>query len=92
MAGATRLIGTCLGNSYQVVRRLGEGGMGVVYEADHTRLPRRFAVKVLRGGTGLMPKAIRALQREAETACRLRHRHIVDVIDYNVQPTVRPTS
>ncbi|HEY3357116.1 MAG TPA: serine/threonine-protein kinase [Polyangia bacterium] len=83
------LIGTCLAETYCVVRRLGEGGMGVVYEADHMRLPRRFAVKVLRGDR-LAARTIELFKLEAENACRLRHRHIVDVIDYNVRPDGTP--
>ena len=41
------LIGTVIGGRYQLLRRIGKGGMGVVYEADHLGIGKRVAVKVL---------------------------------------------
>jgi eukaryotic-like serine/threonine-protein kinase len=76
-------LGTVLAETYRIVRVLGEGGMGSVYEAQHTRLPRSFAIKVLRDDCFRDHTTLTRFQREAEIACRLKHRHIVEVMDYN---------
>ncbi|QZT65364.1 MULTISPECIES: protein kinase domain-containing protein [Mycolicibacterium] len=65
---------------YTVVRRLGAGGMGEVYLAQHPRLPRRDALKVLTGGGSDTNYRERFL-READLASRLWHSHIVGVHD-----------
>jgi hypothetical protein len=64
---------------FQIVRELGRGGMGVVYEAVQTSLDRRVALKVLGGGLGLTPKAIDRFRREAAAAAKLHHTNIVPV-------------
>lgn len=66
---------------YQIVRRLGAGGMGAVYLARHPRLPRWDAVKVLTpiGGDGGEFRA--RFAREAELAARLDHPNVVAVLD-----------
>jgi serine/threonine-protein kinase len=81
--------GTVLADTYEIVGRVGEGGMGVVYEARHRRLPGRFAVKVLAEAE---PTAIELarFRRETEIAASLRHPHIVQVIDFNVTADGRP--
>jgi serine/threonine-protein kinase len=65
---------------YRIVRELGRGGMGVVYEAEHEVLGRRVALKTLLPGTDDADRQARILD-EARTAGRLRHPAIVDVID-----------
>jgi hypothetical protein len=72
------LVGTKLGD-FEVVRELGRGGMGVVYEARQVSLNRRVAFKVLASGLGLTPKAIHRFRREAEAAAKLHHTNIVPV-------------
>lgn len=67
--------------SYRIVRRIGGGGMGEVYEAFHIRLHKRVALKTLRGSMAERPDARARFLREAETAASLRHPHIVDVTD-----------
>jgi serine/threonine protein kinase len=66
---------------YRVIRQIGQGGMGVVYEAEHPRLSRRLAVKVLLGRKGNATLAER-FRREAEAASRLNHPNIVSVFDF----------
>src|SRR5262245_9434487 len=62
-----------------LLRELGRGGMGVVYEADDPRLRRRVAVKLLRRDAGMEPSAIVRFRREAELAASLRHPAIVPI-------------
>jgi predicted Ser/Thr protein kinase len=64
---------------FQIVRELGRGGMGVVYEAEQTSLRRRVALKVLRFGVVADSEAMQRFQREAETVAQLHHTNIVPI-------------
>src|SRR5713101_1797085 len=64
---------------FEIIRELGRGGMGVVYEARQVSLNRKVALKVLSGGLGLTPKAVQRFRREAEAAAKLHHTNIVPV-------------
>ena len=50
---------------FEIVRELGRGGMGVVYQARQVSLNRKVALKVLGAGLGLTPHAVQRFQREA---------------------------
>jgi serine/threonine-protein kinase len=73
--------GDLLAGRYEVVRKLGEGGMGAVYEARHTGLGRPVAVKVLRAAFGGDRTAVERFRKEARVLATLRHRHVVEVSD-----------
>ncbi|MGW4366411.1 protein kinase domain-containing protein [Nocardia takedensis] len=66
---------------YRIERRLGAGGMGVVYLARHPRLPRSVALKVLDSGAGADPEFRARFEREAELAVRLDHPNVVEIYD-----------
>jgi serine/threonine protein kinase len=66
---------------YRIVREIGHGGMGVVYEAQDTRLPRRVALKVLNPQFSSSTQLRLRFQREAELASKLDHPHICTVYE-----------
>ena len=72
--------GTRLGK-YQIARLLGAGGMGAVYEAAHTEIGKRVAVKVLGSAIAAIPGARARFLREAQLTSKVRHPNIVDITD-----------
>ena len=66
---------------YRILRKLGNGGMGVVYEAEDTRLGRHVAIKFLSEKFSTKAAAIERFQREACTASSLNHPNICIVHD-----------
>jgi serine/threonine-protein kinase len=70
-----------LEGKYQIVRELGRGAMGIVYEALHISLGRRVAVKTLIEGTGADAELGARFEREARAASAIGHPHIIDVFD-----------
>ena len=69
---------------YRVIRELGRGGMGVVYEAEHLAMRRRVALKVLHARPSHKPHDLERFQREARAAGRLHHTNIVPVFEVGV--------
>jgi serine/threonine protein kinase len=70
--------GRVLGD-FRLIREIGRGGMGVVYEAHQLSLDRRVAVKLLSGSLALRPDSVARFKREALAAGKLRHPGIVEV-------------
>jgi serine/threonine protein kinase/Tfp pilus assembly protein PilF len=64
---------------FELLRELGRGGMGIVFEACQVSLKRRVALKVLPPGLGLTPQAVKRFEREAHAAAKLHHTNIVPV-------------
>lgn len=80
-APPSRQEGSVLGR-YTLVRRVGYGGMGEVYEATHRDLGKRVALKVLRAELAARPQVRARFAREGVAASKLRHPHVVDVSDF----------
>ncbi len=70
---------------YAIVRRIGKGGMGAVYEATHVDLQKRVALKTLHPEFARDPTIRARFLQEGKAASRLRHPHVVDVSDFGVQ-------
>ncbi len=77
------MIGKVLGGTYRVERRIGGGGMGVVYEVMQLRINRRFAAKVLTRELSSNPEAVARFRQEAMVTGMLGNPHIVQVLDFN---------
>lgn len=84
------VLGAVLDDAYKLVRVLGQGGMGTVYEATQLRLNNRVAVKVMARGLSRSPEALARFRREAEVTSAIRHPHIVQVFDMGMTSTGEP--
>ncbi|KXJ04613.1 uncharacterized protein LOC110245112, partial [Exaiptasia diaphana] len=73
-----------LGDNYEVVRRLSEGGMGIVYLVRHRHLETHRVVKVIREQYAHNPELQERFLREARTAIRLRHPKIAQIFDFSM--------
>jgi eukaryotic-like serine/threonine-protein kinase len=80
--GRDPLLGQVLGERYQLRRRLGQGGGGLVYEAEHIPLGHRVALKVLQPQASESPEATERFRREALALSRLRHPYALKLYDY----------
>jgi eukaryotic-like serine/threonine-protein kinase len=67
---------------YQLVRKLGEGGMGVVYLAEHRMLKRPCALKLIKAEAGSDPITLARFEREVQSAARLSHPNTIEIYDY----------
>ncbi|MEI9954637.1 MAG: protein kinase [Pseudomonadota bacterium] len=82
--------GTVLAGKFRVVSRLGEGGMGSVYEIEHELTKHRRALKLLHTSMAAMPSVVERFLREASAAGRVGNPHIVETFDAGVLDTGEP--
>jgi len=74
--------GSLVDNRYRIIRLIGEGGMGSVFEAEHTGLMKRVAIKVLKPDAATDPEVSERFRREARSMALLDHDGIVRVTDF----------
>ncbi len=86
-----KTFGLILGN-YRVVRHLGRGGMGDVFQAEHLRLPRIAAIKVLSFAEDCDPNLLLRFENEVWSVAQLQHPNIVGAIDAGEVPNPDPDS
>jgi serine/threonine protein kinase len=85
-----QLLGTTLRGTYRILRTLDQGGMGMVFEAEHVRLKRRLAVKVLAQHLAKDAHALARFNREAEIISQLQHPNVVQVTDFDTTEQGEP--
>ncbi|HNN95007.1 MAG TPA: HEAT repeat domain-containing protein, partial [Pseudomonadota bacterium] len=82
------ILGSVIGERYRLEKRVGEGGMGIVYQAEHLALKTKVAVKVLVRSAGEISR--KRFLLEAQMASKVRHPNIVYLADYGVLSDSRP--
>jgi serine/threonine-protein kinase len=85
-APATDLVGQVVADRYHVVKKLGEGGMGQVYLAEHVKMGRRSAIKVMNPSMTHDPDAVARFNREAANASRITHPNVCAIYDFGETP------
>jgi serine/threonine protein kinase len=76
------LVGQVIADRYHITKKLGEGGMGAVYLAEHVKMGRQSAIKVMGTGMSHDPEAISRFNREAANASRINHPNVCAVYDF----------
>ena len=85
-AAPGELDGSVLGGKYRIIRKIGAGGIGVVYSAEHMSLGSTVAVKVLRGAAARDAAEIARLRREAQVQVTIEHPNVVRTLDLDQMP------
>lgn len=85
-SGTGSLIGTVVADRFLVHEKLGEGGMGEVYLAEHVRIRRKVALKLMRPWMIGDPVALGRFHREAENASQISHPNVAQVYDFGETP------
>jgi serine/threonine-protein kinase len=84
---STDLVGSIIADRYRVVSKIGDGGMGQVFLAEHVRMKRRCAVKIMRPQLMNDPVAVVRFNREAENASQISHPNVCAVYDFGETTT-----
>jgi eukaryotic-like serine/threonine-protein kinase len=83
---ASDLVGQVIAERYHITKKLGEGGMGQVYLAEHVKMGRLCAIKIMMPGTMSDPDAISRFNREAANASRISHPNVCAIYDFGETP------
>ena len=78
----TDLIGSIIADRYRIVSSIGEGGMGHVYLAEHVRMKRKSAIKIMRRALVHDVEALQRFTREAENASQIAHPNVAAIFDF----------
>ena len=81
--GSSNLLGKTIRGRYTVSKRLGEGGMAVVYLAEQVNVGRTVALKVLHGQYSRDPEFVKRFRQEAKLAASLSHTNVVQIYDFD---------
>lgn len=79
---APSLVGEVIDGRYRIFKKLGEGGMGEVYAAEHVHIEKRFALKLLKAEIVSNAEAVKRFQQEARSSSSIKHRNIIAVEDF----------
>jgi len=79
-------VGQLVDNKYRIIRLIGEGGMGAVFEGENIRINRRVAIKILHAAFTGNVEVMQRFEREAQAAGRIGNDHILEVLDLGVLP------
>jgi serine/threonine-protein kinase len=79
-------VGQVYGEKYRIVRLLGQGAMGAVYEGENVRIHRKVAIKTLHAGMADKGDTLQRFEREAQAAGRIGSKHICEVLDMGDLP------
>jgi hypothetical protein len=79
--------GDIIDGKYRIIRMIGEGGMGAVFEGENMRIHRKVAIKVLHSAVAQTGEAVARFEREAQAAGRIGSEHIVEVLDLGNLPS-----
>ena len=82
-------VGSILDGRYRILRQLGAGGMGEVYEAEHIHIEKKLAIKLLHAEVASSPDAVQRFRLEARAASLIGHRNIVEMLDFGQLPDGR---
>src|SRR5215510_467939 len=85
-AGPDPLLGTVIADRYRVDEKLGVGGMGAVYRAEHILMKKPVAVKVLHREMTVMGEVVKRFEREAIAAGRIDHPNVTVATDFGKLP------
>jgi len=80
------LIGRVLSERYRIIRKIGEGGMGAVYQAEHALIEKKIALKILFQDLTRRPDLVARFLQEAKSASRIGHENVIDISDFGQLP------
>ncbi len=84
------LEGGIFADRYEIIARLGGGGMSTVYKARHTHMDKIVAIKVLQTNVGNTAESIKRFQLEAKATSKLEHPNVISIFDFGVNEDGRP--